>query len=41
MHSRHMNYGAALHSYAFQEYLFKKGCDSTIIDYESIDENKI
>lgn len=28
-----MNYGAALHSYAFQQYLKKKGVNSIIIDY--------
>ena len=33
IHSDHLNYGAALHSYAFQQYLLKNGIDSTIIDY--------
>lgn len=33
IHSSHMNYGAALHSYAFQEYLKDLGIDSVIIDY--------
>ena len=33
IHSVHMNYGAALHSWAFQQYLVKKGCDSVIINY--------
>lgn len=33
IHSKHLNYGAALHSYAFQTYLKKCRVDSTIIDY--------
>lgn len=33
IHSVHMNYGAALHSWAFQQYLKQKGCDSVIINY--------
>lgn len=33
IHSVHMNYGAALHSWAFQHYLNKVGCDSVIINY--------
>lgn len=33
LYSNHMNYGAALHSYAFQQYLKKQGVDSVIIDY--------
>lgn len=41
MHSMHMNYGAALHSYAFQQYLKYNNCPSTIINYESIDEKHI
>lgn len=32
-HSDHMNYGAVLHSYAFQQYLFKKDVHSVILDY--------
>lgn len=32
-HSNHMNYGAVLHSYAFQKYLSNNGIDSVIIDY--------
>lgn len=32
-YSKHLNYGAALHSYAFQQYLDKHGIDNTIIDY--------
>jgi len=28
-----MNYGAALHSWAFQQYLKKNGCDSVVINY--------
>ena len=33
IHSVHMNYGAALHSWAFQQYLKKNGCDSVVINY--------
>lgn len=33
IHSNHMNYGAALHSYAFQQYLKKIGAESIVIDY--------
>lgn len=33
IHSDHMNYGAALHSFAFQQYLYKYGIRSIIIDY--------
>lgn len=33
IYSKHMNYGAALHSYAFQQYLRKLGIDSVIIAY--------
>lgn len=33
VHSDHMNYGAALHSYAFQQYLLKFGIKSIIVDY--------
>lgn len=33
IHSNHMNYGAALHSYAFQQYLKGMGVESIIIDY--------
>ena len=32
-HSYHLNYGTVLHSYAFQQYLKKKGVDSVILDY--------
>lgn len=32
-HSNHMNYGAALHSYAFQQFLSSKGIASTIVNY--------
>lgn len=33
INSKHLNYGAALHSYAFQKYLEKLGCKSVIINY--------
>lgn len=33
LYSNHMNYGAALHSYAFQQYLKMQGVDSVIVDY--------
>ncbi len=33
IHSVHMNYGAALHSWAFQQYLKQKGRDSVVINY--------
>ena len=32
-HSDHMNYGAVLHSYAFQQYLLKNNVHSVILDY--------
>ncbi|MCI8338194.1 MAG: polysaccharide pyruvyl transferase family protein [Lachnospiraceae bacterium] len=32
-YSKHLNYGAALHSYAFQHYLDMHGIDNVIIDY--------
>lgn len=32
-HSYHLNYGTALHSYAFQKYLRKRNVSSVIIDY--------
>lgn len=32
-HSKHFNYGAALHGYAFQRYLAERGCDVTVVDY--------
>ncbi len=32
-YSKHLNYGAALHTYAFQQYLDKMNVDNTIIDY--------
>lgn len=35
IHSFFMNYGAALHSFAFQKYLEKVGIDSVIVDYKS------
>ena len=31
--SSHLNYGATLHGYAFQQYLHQKGVDSIVIDY--------
>lgn len=33
MYSMHLNYGAAFHSYAFQQYLNKLGVENIIIDY--------
>lgn len=33
IHSDMLNYGAALHSFAFQQYLYKLGAASVIIDY--------
>jgi len=33
IHSVHMNYGAALHSWAFQQYLNRLGRDSVVINY--------
>ena len=33
INSKHLNYGAALHSYAFQKYLEKMGCKSVIVNY--------
>lgn len=35
IHSFFLNYGAALHSFAFQKYLDKLGIDSVIVDYKS------
>ena len=32
-HSRHLNYGAVLHGWAFQQVLKGMGCESVIIDY--------
>lgn len=32
-HSRHLNYGAVLHGWAFQQVLKRMGCESVIIDY--------
>ena len=32
-HSRHLNYGAVLHGWAFQQVLKRMGCDSVVIDY--------
>ena len=32
-HSRHLNYGATLHGWAFQQILSRMGCDSVAIDY--------
>ena len=32
-HSRHLNYGAMLHGWAFQQVLKRMGCESVIIDY--------
>lgn len=33
IHSSHMNYGAALHSFAFQVYLRRLGVNSVVVDY--------
>lgn len=33
LHSNHLNYGAALHGYAFQKYLEKNNVDSVMLDY--------
>ena len=33
LHSSHMNYGAALHGYAFQQFLKRNGIESIAIDY--------
>lgn len=33
INSKHLNYGAALHSYAFQKHLEKLGCKSVIVNY--------
>ena len=33
LHSSHMNYGAALHGYAFQKFLEKNNIDSVMLDY--------
>lgn len=35
LHSFYLNYGAALHSFAFQKYLESKGVSSVIVDYKS------
>ena len=35
LHSFYLNYGAALHSFAFQKYLDARGIDSVIVDYQS------
>lgn len=32
IHSSHMNYGAALHSFAFQVYLQRLGVNSVVVD---------
>lgn len=32
-HSKHLNYGAALHGWAFQRVLARMGCESVFIDY--------
>ena len=32
-HSRHLNYGAVLHGWAFQQVLKRMGCESVVIDY--------
>ena len=32
-HSRHLNYGATLHGWAFQQVLKRMGCESVVIDY--------
>lgn len=34
IHSIHLNHGAVLHSYAFQQYLKKQGVDSVILNYK-------
>ncbi len=34
IHSIHLNYGAVLHTYAFQQYLKKNGVDSVILNYK-------
>lgn len=36
IHSIHLNYGAVLHSYAFQQYLKKRGVGSVILNYKPI-----
>ena len=33
IHSYHLNYGTALHTFAFQQYLKKRGVDSIVLDY--------
>lgn len=33
IHSYHLNYGTALHTYAFQQYLNKRGVNSVILNY--------
>lgn len=35
IHSLYLNYGAALHSFAFQKYLTLQGINSVIVDYKS------
>ena len=35
LHSFYLNYGAALHSFAFQKFLESKGVSSVIVDYKS------
>lgn len=40
LHSNLLNYGAALHSYAFQQYLSRLGSDSVIIDYNPVHVEK-
>ena len=32
-HSKHFNYGAVLHGWAFQRVLARMGCDSVVVDY--------
>ena len=32
-HSRHLNYGAVLHGWAFQQVLKRLGCESVVVDY--------
>ena len=32
-HSKHFNYGAVLHGWAFQRVLARMGCDAVVVDY--------
>lgn len=40
IHSNMLNYGAALHSFAFQQFLYRQGVNSVIIDYIPIHVQK-